>query len=126
MEGIGSQRSIKINDTDPLNSKTEGKMKSSGVLEAAQNNQRLHKTDGHFYLQAISQLLPNNRMQTKWQVDSLYDFESFEKHDYYTHIPLGESILILSDGLSEYMTKIGVAKSFWYRADWTDAWDIKI
>ena len=32
----------------------------------------------------------------------------------------------IKDSLSEYMTKIGVAKSFWYRADWTDAWDIKI
>jgi len=31
-----------------MNYRTEGKMKSNGVLEAAQENQRLHKTDGHF------------------------------------------------------------------------------
>lgn len=105
-----------------MNYRTEGKMKSTGVLEAAQNNQRLHKTDGHFYLQALSVLLPNSDIKTTWRVDSLYDFEPFEKHDYYTHIPLGQQKLILSDGLSEYMTKIGVAKEFWYRAEWIEIW----
>ena len=105
-----------------MNYRTEGKMKTSGVLEAAQNNQRLHKADGHFYLQALSVLLPNKKIKTIWRVDSYYDFEPFEKHDYYTHIPLGQNKLVLSDGLSEYMTKIGVAKAFWYRAEWTEHW----
>jgi len=105
-----------------MNYKTEGKMKRSGVLEAAQNNQRLHKTDGHFYLQAHSVLLPNKKIKTTWRVDSLYDFEPFERKDYYTHIPLGQQKLILSDGLSEYMTRIGVAKAFWYRAEWSETW----
>lgn len=108
-----------------MNYRTEGKMKSTGVLEAAQDNQRLHKTDGHFYLQALSVLLPNREIKTTWRVDSLYDFEPFEKHDYYTHIPLGQQKLILSDGLSEYMTRIGVAKEFWYRAEWTELWSTK-
>jgi hypothetical protein len=107
-----------------MNYQTEGKMKSNGVLEAAQNNQRLHKADGHFYLESISRLTSNNIIQTTWRVDSLYDFEPFEKHDYYTEIPLGKSKLILSDGLSEYMTRIGVANSFWYRAEWSETWNI--
>jgi hypothetical protein len=106
-----------------MNYKTEGKMKSTGVLEAAQDNQRLHKTDGHFHLEALSVLLPTKKIRTTWRVDSLYDFEPFEKHDYYTHIPLGEQKLVISDGLSEYMTRIGVAKSFWYRAEWVEIWD---
>lgn len=105
-----------------MNYRTEGKMKSSGVLEAAQNNQRLHKTDGHFFLQAISRALPNKRIETIWRVESLYDFEPFEKHDYYTLIPLGSHNLKLPDGLSEYMTKIGVAKAFWYKAEWAEVW----
>jgi hypothetical protein len=105
-----------------MNYRTEGKMKSSGVLEAAQNNQRLHKTDGHFYLQAISRSLPNKNIETIWRVESLYDFEPFEKHDYYTLIPLGSHNLKLPDGLSEYMTKIGVAKAFWYKAEWSEVW----
>ena len=105
-----------------MNYRTEGKMKSNGVLEAAQENQRLHKTDGHFYLKAISTVIPNVGIKTIWRIDSLYDFEPFEKHDYYTHLPLGKHTLVLSDGLSEYMTKIGVAKAFWYRAEWSEIW----
>ncbi len=105
-----------------MNYRTEGKMKSNGVLEAAQNNQRLHKTDGHFYLQAISTLLSDKSIRTIWRVESKYDFEPFEKHDYYTNIPLGSSILKLPDGLSEYMTKIGVAKAFWYKTEWPEVW----
>lgn len=105
-----------------MNYRTEGKMKSSGVLEAAQNNQRLHKADGHFYLQALSVMLPDQSIKTTWRVDSLYDFEPFEKHDYYTNIPLGQHMLVLPDGLSEYMTKIGVAKAFWYGAEWIEIW----
>ena len=31
-------------------------------------------------------------------------------------------MLRLPDGLSEYMTKIGVAESFWYRAQWLEKW----
>ena len=31
-------------------------------------------------------------------------------------------VTVLSDGLSEYMTKIGVAKAFWYRAEWSEIW----
>lgn len=107
-----------------MNYRTEGKMKSTGVLEAAQDNQRLHKTDGHFYLQALSVLLPNRTIKTTWLVDSLYDFEPFERQDYYTHIPLGQQKLVLSDGLSEYMTRIGIAKEFWYRAEWTELWNL--
>ena len=101
---------------------TEGKMKANGVLAAAQNNIRLHKADGQFYLQALSVLLPNQCIKTTWRVDSLYDFEPFEKKNFYTNIPLGNHTLVLSDGLSEYMTKIGIAKAFWYRAEWIDIW----
>ena len=105
-----------------MNYRTEGKMKSSGVLEAAQNNQRLHKTDGHFYLKAITSETQSGDMKTIWRIDSLYDFEPFESHDYFTNIPLGPSTLRLPDGLSEHMTKIGVAKAFWYRAEWVEIW----
>ncbi|MCF6283173.1 MAG: hypothetical protein L3J28_13385 [Candidatus Polarisedimenticolaceae bacterium] len=105
-----------------MNYKTEGKMKSNGVLEAAQNNHKLHKTDGHFYLQALTYARPDAKLETTWRVESLYDFEPFEKHDYYTNIPLGSKKLRLPDGLSEYMTKISVAKAFWYKAEWVELW----
>lgn len=108
-----------------MNYRTEGKMKPNGVLEAAQNDHRLHKTDGHFYLEASSVIQGQGKVQTVWSVDSLYDFEPFEKHDYYTEIPLGEHKLVIYDGLSEYMTRIGAAKAFTYRAEWREIWSLK-
>lgn len=105
-----------------MNFRTEGKMKASGVLEAAQDNHRLHKTDGHFFLEARSSVHAGNRIRTIWSVESIYDFEPFEKQDYYTEIPLGQNKLVIYDGLSEYMTKIGVAKVFTYKAEWEEVW----
>lgn len=108
-----------------LNFRTEGKMKSNGVLEAAQNDQRLHKADGHFYLEATSIALPNKKIKTTWSVDSVYDFEPFEKQMYYSEIPLGKFDLVLYDGLSEYMVRLGIAKVFSYRAEWSEIWDVE-
>ncbi len=116
---------MKKSYTTPLkrmNFRTEGKMKSSGALEAAQNDHRLHKADGHFYLESQTVSMNNNKFKTMWSVDSIYDFEPFEKKNYYTEIPLGQSQLVIYDGLSEYMTKIGVAKVFNYRAKWLEIW----
>ncbi len=40
-----------------------------------------------------------------------------------TEIPLTqEQILKLPDGLSHYLTKIGVAKDFKYIAEWHETW----
>lgn len=107
-----------------MNFRTEGKMKRQGVLEAPQDNHRLHKADGHFFLDAKTVSGQNNNMKTTWSVDSLYDFEPYEKHDYITEIPLGKFRLEISDGLSEYMTRIGVAKAFKYKAEWVEKWSI--
>jgi len=106
-----------------MNYMTEGKMKPSGVLEAAQQNHRLHKTDGHFYLNSFNVALNSSTIKTTWSINSIYDFEPFEKKDYYTEIPLGDFKLILPDGLSEYMTRIGVAKVFNYFAEWQEMWN---
>ena len=106
-----------------MNYRTEGKLKSGGVLEAAQNNNRLHKTDGHFYLEARTIKLSNKKYTTTWIIESLYDFEPFSKHQYYTEIPLGKKMLIIYDGLSEYMEQLGIAKKFWYEATWVESWE---
>lgn len=97
-------------------------MKASGVLEAAQDNHRLHKTDGHFFLEARSSVHAGNRIRTVCSVESIYDFEPFEEQDYYTEILLGQNKLLIYEGLSEYMTKIGVAKVFTYKAEWEGIW----
>lgn len=105
-----------------MNFRSEGKLKAGGVLEAAQDDHRLHKADGHFYLEAYTIDHNSNSFKTTWSVTSVYDFEPFEKQDYYTEIPLGKNKLIIYDGLSEYMTKIEVAKVFTYRAEWVEKW----
>jgi hypothetical protein len=105
-----------------MNYLTEGKMKPNGVLESPQNNHRLHKTDGHFYLDSFNVSTTNGSIKTIWSVSSIYDFESFEKKNYYTEIPLGDFKLVLPDGLSEYMTHIGVANVFTYSAEWQELW----
>lgn len=107
-----------------MNHITEGKLKPNGVLEAAQKNHRLHKADAHFYLDSFNAAMNNGSMKTTWSIKSIYDFEPFEKRGYYTEIPLGDYKLIFPDGLSEYMTRIGVAKAFNYSAEWQEIWKI--
>ena len=59
---------------------------------------------------------------TRWSVNSLYDFEPYPS-PYYTSIPKSNAgKLKLPDGLSNYMEKLGIAKRFWYTAEWTEAW----
>lgn len=48
-----------------------------------------------------------------WRVDSVYDFEPFPT-TYYTPLPLGPVQVGMPDGLSEYITRVGVAKVFDY------------
>jgi hypothetical protein len=48
-------------------------------------------------------LTANGSIKTTWSVSSIYDFESFEKKNHFTEIPLGDFTLILPDGLSEYI-----------------------
>ncbi|MBN9671363.1 hypothetical protein [Roseibium aggregatum] len=53
-----------------------------------------------------------------WSVESLYDFEPFPK-PYYTNLPIAQGVVLkLPDGLSHYLTKVGVAKDFHYYSEW--------
>jgi len=99
----------------------EGYMFSTGVLIAEQSNLRLKKADHQFVLKAYSKY-HNQSFITSWEVDSLYDFEPIEK-GYISHVPLGKNFTLkLHDGLSHYLTKIGVAKEFNYSASWHEVW----
>ena len=103
--------------------KSEGKVIEDGVLQAPQNNTRLKKTDNRFYLKALT-VKTLNGFRTTWRVDSLYDFEPFGENNFYTDINLPSGFtLIIYDGLSEYMVKLGIAKPFWYRMEWTESWN---
>ena len=106
-----------------MNQYKEGAMRPNGVLLAPQDNQRLQKTDNRFYLKSISKKTSLG-FSTTWRVDSYYDFEPFNKdNNDFTDINLPSGFkLIIYDGLSEYMVKLGIAKPFWYRMEWHETW----
>lgn len=112
------------------NDRTEGRMYSTGILLAEQNNSRLKNADNRFYLQAYSSLVDKATVQTRWLVENDYDFVPFDavidgkKVNHVTHIPLGHFTLILPDGLSHYMTKLGIAQEFKYYAEWSERWKV--
>lgn len=68
--------------------------------------------------------LQEQKFQIRWRVDSVYDFEPFERKDYVTRLPIGEWVLNLPDGLSQYMTVLGAAKAFDYYAEWHETWSL--
>ena len=83
------------------------------------------KADNRFYLQAtnLKSVSDGKRMQIIWRVESCYDFEPFGNENFITDIPLLPPLVLkLPDGLSHYMTKIGVAKEFDYGAEWVEKW----
>lgn len=103
---------------------TQGYLIDGGVLLAEQSNSRLKTADNRFVLAASTSVLPEGRMLTRWRVDSKYDFEPFSKASYYTNIPLSAGrALKLPDGLSHYMTVLGIAAEFNYWAEWNDHWN---
>jgi hypothetical protein len=58
-------------------------------------------------------------------VDSSYDFEPFDKADYYTNSVLADGMVLrVPDGLSHSMTVLGVAEAFPYWAEWNESWTI--
>lgn len=104
---------------------TQGQFKN-GLLVAEQNNQRLQKCDNRFYLECNNSIVANNKILTMWFIVNTYDFKSFENANFVTDIPLKRPDLVLKipDGLSCYMTTLGIAKEFSYRAEWHETWDL--
>jgi len=97
---------------------TQGFIEACGALKAEDVNQRLKKTDHQFYLQA-NWHVAGKTLSIRWSVDSCYDFEPFERKSYYTDLPLGNGQVVkLPDGLSQYMTVLGIANAFNYGAEW--------
>ena len=111
-----------INLKNGRDEQTQGDFKRDGLLKAEESNLRLKNTDNRFYLQ-IELEKSGNRFISTWKVESIYDFEPFSK-GYFTNIPLGHGyVLKLPDGLSHYLTQIGVAQDFKYSATWNESWE---
>ncbi|EGU61525.1 Cyanase [Vibrio nigripulchritudo ATCC 27043] len=103
------------------NVNSHGYLLPSGALLTEQSNMRLKNADHRFILQAQNSF-SNKTFLTIWRVESLYDFEPFEK-GYVTHLPLKKGMILkIPDGLSHYLTKINVAKSFSHYSEWRETW----
>lgn len=103
----------------------EGYILPDGALLAEQSNGRLKNTDNRFHLVAHNSVATEKSIATRWRVDSVYDFEPFEKAAYFTNIPLSDSkILKIPDGLSHYMTVLKIAAAFDYWAEWNETWHV--
>ncbi len=99
----------------------QGYMFDNGILLVEQSNLRLKKTDHRFKLE-VNTTKSNNYFLSRWSVNSIYDFEPFEKN-HISDIPLGNGFTLqLPDGLSHYLTKIDVAKDFVYKSEWQEIW----
>ncbi len=100
---------------------SQGYILSNGALLAEQSNLRLKNSDHRFYL-TVNTTINGDYFLSQWKVESVYDFEPFDK-GFITDIPLAKGfILKLPDGLSHYLTKVGVAKNFKYISRWQDLW----
>ena len=100
----------------------QGYMLKDGALLVEQSNARLKNADHRFHLEVTSTVSSSNTFVSRWQVNSLYDFEPFDKK-FVTSIPLSKNfVLKLPDGLSHHLTKIGVAKDFEYVSRWHETW----
>ncbi len=103
------------------NANTLGYLLPEGALLTEQKNKRLKNADHRFILQA-STIKSAQKFITTWRVDSVYDFEPFSKGDI-THLELAPNLTLkLPDGLSQYLTKIEVAKSFKHYSEWVENW----
>lgn len=99
----------------------QGYILSNGALLVEQSNQRLKNADHRFYLW-VNTTKNGSKFLSRWTVESIYDFEPFDK-GFITDIPLTKDfVLKLPDGLSAYLTKIGVAKDFKYTSTWQELW----
>lgn len=104
------------------NQHLSGSILPDGGLIAEQVNLRLFYTDNRFHLRSDTEVVKTGFF-TKWSVRSLYDFSPYPTTEY-TNIPIkGDLKLKLPDGLSNYMEHIGIAKRFWYYADWHEHWN---
>lgn len=128
LQSIGMVKETKRSEAEQ---KEFGKIFDNGMLMAEQKNQRLKNTDNRFLLRATSTLVSQDplKINIKWRVESTWDYEPFEKQkeegkNYFTDLPLlNNSKLRLHDGLSHYLEKLGLAKSFHHFANWEEDWN---
>jgi hypothetical protein len=112
-----------LSPTPKRNSNTEGRILDDRKLIAEQDNLRLKNTDHRFPLQADIQVKKNGNITITWSVLSNYNFAPYPDTKY-TLLPFSKDrgqVLKLDDGLSQYLTKIGMATEFHHKAQWKES-----
>ncbi len=112
-----------------------GMILKDGALLAEQSNARLKYANNRFELKSSSQIILDDsgviEIETTWGVVDNWDFESFAEQkaagvNYVTELPVrGGQKIEFHDGLSAYLTEIGVAKEFEYKSEWKETWKIE-
>lgn len=127
---IDSPGTVRDNHRNEAQQKTLGEVRNNGYLLTEQNNKRLKNADNQFPLYSKSAIIRGNshRIQTQWSVRSVWDYDSIEKQRREDKnrvtsldLPSGKELL-LPDGLSEYLTQLGIANVFDYNAEWEESW----
>jgi hypothetical protein len=86
------------------------------------DGERLKKANNRFWVQSYS-TRKGNLVTTTFVVTDCYEFEPFRK-GFFTDLELFGQRIRLDDGLSEYLTRVGVAKAFTYESTWQDEWTL--
>lgn len=100
---------------------------SSKILFA--DYDRLQKANNRFVLQSETQLLRDGKtLSTRFFVEDDYSFEPFAKclyDGFYSDFPIPlVGTLRIPDGLSHYLTQIGLAKDFNHLSEWREVWSV--
>ncbi len=96
----------------------------SGKMLAEQKNKRMFYADNRFVLESVS----HSAGETTFRVENRYDFEPFtggsnwRNHSKWSRFPFKDWELKIYDGLSQYLTVIGLAAEFDYYAEWKRRW----
>jgi hypothetical protein len=84
------------------------------------DSERLQKANNRFWLQSYS-TADADQVTTRFLVTDCYEFEPFSR-GFFTNLELYGQKIVLPDGLSEYLTRIGLAKVFTYESSWVEGW----
>ena len=102
----------------------EGKKPPQSRMVTA-DGERLMKANNRFWIQSYS-VRSAASVTTTFEVTDCYEFEPFAK-GLFTTITFGDQQVKLPDGnLSEYLTRVGIAKVFEYDSSWVQTWALAL
>jgi hypothetical protein len=104
-----------------------GQIKDNGILLTEQDNKELFYTNNQYQLQCKNEIQEDGTIKTTWYIEDYYDFKPYPSN-YYTELPFNREkgfVLKIEDGLSSFLTILGLAEAFYYKAFWEEIWNIE-